>query len=74
MLDRGDGDGWNVWARIRLAIEALQAPSRWINLTLGTRGRESVQGENPSFADMRDDGIVELVVLLMSAAKVWKHK
>ena len=26
MLDRGDGDGWQVWARIRLAIEALQAP------------------------------------------------
>jgi hypothetical protein len=26
MLDGGDGDGWQVWARIRLAIEALQAP------------------------------------------------
>ena len=28
MLDRGDGAGWHSWARIRLAIEALQAP-RW---------------------------------------------
>lgn len=28
MLDRGDSDGWQVWARIRLPIEALQAPRR----------------------------------------------
>jgi hypothetical protein len=29
MLDRGDGAGWHLWAaRIRLAVEALQAP-RW---------------------------------------------
>jgi len=26
MLDRGDGAGWHTWARIRLAIETLQAP------------------------------------------------
>jgi hypothetical protein len=25
MLDRRDSDGWQVWARIRLAIEGLQA-------------------------------------------------
>jgi hypothetical protein len=25
ILDRG-GDGWQVWARVRLAVEALQAP------------------------------------------------
>jgi hypothetical protein len=24
MLDRGDSEGWQVWARIRLAIEALR--------------------------------------------------
>jgi len=28
VLDRGDFDGWHVWALIRLAIEALQAPPR----------------------------------------------
>lgn len=28
MLDRGDSAGWHTWARIRLAIEALQAPRR----------------------------------------------
>jgi hypothetical protein len=28
LLDRGDRDGWQLWARIRLAIEALQAPGR----------------------------------------------
>jgi hypothetical protein len=28
MLDRGDAGGWQIWARIRLAIEALQAPPR----------------------------------------------
>jgi hypothetical protein len=28
MLDRGDSAGWQTWARIRLAIEALQAPRR----------------------------------------------
>jgi hypothetical protein len=28
MLDRGDSDGWPVWARIRLAVEALQTPRR----------------------------------------------
>jgi len=28
MLDRGDSEGWQVWARIRLAVEALQAPRR----------------------------------------------
>jgi hypothetical protein len=27
-LDRGDFDGWHVWARIRLAIDAMQAPRR----------------------------------------------
>jgi hypothetical protein len=26
VLDRGDFAGWSVWARIRVAIEALQAP------------------------------------------------
>jgi hypothetical protein len=32
MLDRGDDDGRLVWARIRRAIEALQAPtSRRLN-------------------------------------------
>jgi hypothetical protein len=25
VLDRGDVDGWHVWARIRLAIDSLQA-------------------------------------------------
>lgn len=28
MLDRGDSEGRQVWARIRQAIEALQAPRR----------------------------------------------
>jgi hypothetical protein len=28
MLDRGDSGGWQAWARVRLAIEALQAPRR----------------------------------------------
>ena len=28
MLDRGDDEGRRVWARIRRAIEALQAPLR----------------------------------------------
>jgi hypothetical protein len=27
MLDRGDSDGWQVWAKIRLAVEALHATS-----------------------------------------------
>jgi hypothetical protein len=26
MLDPGDSAGWQMWARIRLAVEALQAP------------------------------------------------
>jgi hypothetical protein len=26
MIERGDSAGWQVWARIRLAVEALQAP------------------------------------------------
>lgn len=26
MLDRGDAEGWHVWVRIRLAVEALQEP------------------------------------------------
>jgi len=28
MLDRGDDEGRLLWARIRLAVEALQAPRR----------------------------------------------
>lgn len=28
MLERAGAEGWQVWARIRLAIEALQAPQR----------------------------------------------
>jgi len=28
MLDRGDDDGRDLWARIRRAVEALQAPRR----------------------------------------------
>jgi hypothetical protein len=26
MLDRADFDGWHEWARVRLAIDAMQAP------------------------------------------------